>query len=123
MLDVEMLSVFVFVVFDVFVGVNMLKVLFKFVVFIIKDFNELIWFKVLKRVNDVDESVVVEVMKSVCYEIVRVKEDVVAYVVMVGDIDGLVYFLVKCIEYVFVIVIVLLVKGMCVCRYILNVLM
>jgi cytoskeleton-associated protein 5 len=121
--DVEMSSAPAPVVPDVFVGANTPKAPSKPVVSITKDLNESTWSKALKRVNDVDESVAVEAMKSVCHEIVRAKEDVVAHAAMVGDIDGLVHSLAKRIEHVFVTAIASPAKGTRACRYILNALM
>ena len=60
------------------------------------------WTKAMTNVNDFDELIAVEAMKTVCHEIVGAKNDVAAHGAMVGDIEPLVSSLVKRMEHVFI---------------------
>ena len=81
------------------------------------------WTKAMTNVNDFDELIAVEAMKTVCHEIVGAKNDVAAHGAMVGDIEPLVSSLVKRMEHVFITAIAMPTKGTRACRYILNSLM
>ena len=81
------------------------------------------WTKAMTNVNDFDELIAVEAMKTVCHEIVGAKNDVAAHGAMVGDIEPLVSSLVKRMEHVFITAIAMPTKGSRACRYILNSLM
>lgn len=81
------------------------------------------WTKAMTNVNDFDELIAVEAMKTVCHEIAGAKNDVAAHGAMVGDIEPLVSSLVKRMEHVFITAIAMPTKGTRACRYILNSLM
>ena len=65
----------------------------------------------MTNVNDFDELIAVEAMKTVCHEIVGAKNDVAAHGAMVGDIEPLVSSLVKRMEHVFITAIAMPTKG------------
>jgi len=81
------------------------------------------WNKALVAVSDVSDLIAVEAMKSVCHEIMSVKDDLSAQAGMVNDIDSLVISLVKRIGPIFMSAIANPSFGSRPCKYVLNALM
>ena len=81
------------------------------------------WSKAVSGVNDLNEEIAVEAMKTICHEIVDAKDDAFAHANMASDVDALVLSLAKRIEHAFITAIATPAKGTRTCRYLLNALM